>query len=73
MRSEDKEAAIKQLKILAKEQVSKSEMLADAESRIENRLNEFLLPKLIGYPHEYRVEFIEMSNAIEVGQVGTGA
>jgi hypothetical protein len=67
------EAATRQLAALAMDKASKLEMLADAERRIENRLNEFLLPRLISYRLGYRVEFLELAaNAIGPGEENAG-
>jgi hypothetical protein len=57
--NKDIEAAMKDLTALAQDKASKLEMLEDAEKRIENRLNEALLPRLGGYNFTHRVKFLE--------------
>jgi hypothetical protein len=68
--NEDLEKATKQLTMLAMDKASKLEILTEAERRIENRLNEFLLPRLISYRLGYTVEFLETRpNDISLGEV----
>jgi hypothetical protein len=57
--NEDLDAATKQLTMLAMDKASKLEILTEAERRMENRLNEFLLPRLISYRLGYTVEYLE--------------
>jgi hypothetical protein len=58
--SKDMEEATLSLAKLAQDKASKLDMLDDAEKRIENRLNDALLPKLTGYRFEHTVRFLEM-------------
>jgi hypothetical protein len=55
------EEATRGLAELAQDKASKLDMLEDAEKRIENRLNDALLPKLVGYRFEHTVRFLELS------------
>jgi len=55
----DLETALQELAALARDKASKLDMLADAEKRIENRLNEVLLPKLVNFRLEPQVKFLE--------------
>jgi len=55
----DMEAATRELAELALDKASKMEMLDDAEKRIENRLNEALLPRLGNYRFTHEVKFLE--------------
>ena len=59
--NKDMEDAARGLAELAQDKASKLDMLDDAEKRIENKLNDALLPKLAGYRFEHIVEFLEMS------------
>ena len=58
--SKDIENATKELNALALDKASKLEMLDDAEKRIENRLNEALLPRLVNYQLTHEVKFLEL-------------
>ena len=58
--SKDIENATKELNTLALDKASKLEMLDDAEKRIENRLNEALLPRLVNYQLTHEVKFLEL-------------
>lgn len=58
--NKDIENATKELNALALDKASKLEMLADAEKRIENRLTEALLPRLVNYQLKHDVEFLEL-------------
>jgi hypothetical protein len=58
--SKDMEEATLSLAKLAQDKASKLDMLDDAEKRIENRLNDALLPKQTGYRFEHTVRFLEM-------------
>ena len=55
----DIETAMKELADLAQDKASKLNMLEDAEKRIENRLHEALLPRLVNYQLTHRVKFLE--------------
>lgn len=55
----DIESAARELDKLALDKASKLDMLADAEKRIENRLNEALLPRLFNTPLTHEVRFLE--------------
>jgi hypothetical protein len=55
----DVEAAMQELAVLAQDKASKLDMLADAEKRIENRLNEALLPKLVNLRLEHQIKFLQ--------------
>ena len=55
----DIETATRELAELALDKASKLDMLEDAEKRIENRLNEALLPRLVGYRFEHTIKFLE--------------
>lgn len=59
----DIEAAMQELTALAQDKASKLDMLADAEKRIENRLNEAILPKLLNTRFIPQVRFLEMKSA----------
>jgi hypothetical protein len=58
--NKDIETAVKELAELAQDKASKLDMLDDAEKRIENRLNDALLPRLINYQFTHRVKFLEL-------------
>lgn len=58
--NKDIENATKELNALALDKASKLEMLDDAERRIENRLNEALLPRLVNYQLTHQVKFLEL-------------
>ncbi len=58
--NKDIENATKELNALALDKASKLEMLADAEKRIENRLTEALLPRLVNYQLRHEVKFLEL-------------
>jgi len=58
--SKDIESAMQELAALAQDKASKLDMLADAEKRIENRLIEVLLPRLVNYQLTHQVKFLEM-------------
>ncbi len=58
--NKDIENATKELNALALDKASKLEMLADAEKRIENRLTEALLPRLVNYQLTHQVKFLEL-------------
>lgn len=58
--NKDIENATKELNALALDKASKLEMLDDAERRIENRLNEALLPRLVNYQLTHKVRFLEL-------------
>ena len=60
--SKNMEDATRGLAQLAQDKASKLDMLDDAEKRIETRLNDALLPKLVGYRFEHTVKFLERSN-----------
>lgn len=67
--NKDIESATQGLAELALDKASKLDMLDDAEKRIENRLNEALLPRLVNYQLGHKVEFLEMtSNALGPGK-----
>lgn len=55
----DIETAMQELAALAQDKASKLDMLEDAEKRIENRLNEALLPRLVNTPLTHEVRFLE--------------
>ena len=57
---QDIESATRQLAELAADKASKLDMLDDAEKRIEKRLNEALLPRLVNYQVGHKVEFLEI-------------
>lgn len=59
--NKDMEVAVRELAELARNKASNLEMLEDAEKRIENRLNEALLPKLVGRSFEHTVSFLEVA------------
>jgi hypothetical protein len=56
----DIEAATRELAALAQDKASKLDMLEDAEKRIENRLNQALLPRLVDTQFTHKVKFLEM-------------
>lgn len=58
--NKDMEVAVRELTELAQNKASKLEMLEDAEKRIENRLNEALLPRLVNYRFAHQVRFLEV-------------
>ena len=58
--NKDIEASVKELAELAQDKASKLDMLDDAEKRIENRLNEALLPRLVNYQLTHQVKFLEL-------------
>ena len=66
----DIESASQVLRELALDKASKLHMLEDAEKRIENRLNEALLPRLVHYQLGHRVEFLETSSPENKSQAG---
>ncbi len=71
--NKDMEIAVRELSELAHNKASKLEMLEDAEKRIENRLNEALLPRLVNYRFAHQVMFLEMtadSPALQKGEKG---
>ena len=57
--NKDIDNATKELNALALDKASKLEMLSDAEKRIENRLSEALLPRLVNYQLTHQVKFLE--------------
>lgn len=57
--NKDLETATRELGRLAQDKASKLDMLADAEKRIEKRLNDALLPRLVKYQLEHQVKFLE--------------
>ena len=57
--NKDMEVAVRELGELAQNKAAKLEMLEDAERRIENRLNQALLPRLGSYNFTHRVKFLE--------------
>lgn len=59
VRHKDVEVATQQLAELAQDKASKLDMLEDAEKRIEKRLNEALLPRLVHYSFEHKVQFLD--------------
>lgn len=59
----DLEAAMQELAALAHDKASKLDMLADAEKRIENRLNEALLPRLVNTRFTPQVRFLQMETS----------
>ncbi|GAB4455732.1 MAG: hypothetical protein Kow0070_04570 [Anaerolineales bacterium] len=59
----DLETAMQELAALAQDKASKLDMLADAEKRIENRLNEALLPRLAHARFTHQIQFLEMRPA----------
>ena len=60
--NKDIEAATKELAELALDKASKLDMLEDAEKRIENRLNDALLPRLVNYQFTHQVNFLELTS-----------
>ncbi len=58
--NKDIDTAVKELAELAQDKASKLEMLDDAEKRIENRLNDALLPRLVSYQFTHQVKFLEL-------------
>jgi hypothetical protein len=69
--NKDIEAAVRELAELAQGKASKLDMLDDAEKRIENRLNEALLPRLVNYQLGHKVEFLKLTP--EVPKLDKGA
>ena len=57
--NKDIEAATQELAELALDKATKLDMLEDAEKRIENRLNNALLPRLVNYRFTHEVKFLE--------------
>ncbi|NWG33717.1 MAG: DUF4230 domain-containing protein [Chloroflexi bacterium] len=57
--NKDIENALQELAALAQNKASKLDMLADAEKRIENRLNDALLPRLVNDRFTHVVKFLE--------------
>ena len=57
----DIEAVTQELAKLAQDKVSKLDMLDDAEKRIEKRLNDALLPRLVNYRFTHQVRFHELT------------
>jgi len=66
----DVEIAEKELAELALDKASKLDMLEDAEKRIENRLNEALLPRLVNYRFDHEVIFLENTPKLSESQIG---
>ena len=62
--NKDIETATKELAELAQDKASKLDMLDDAEKRIENRLNEALLPRLVNSQFTHQVKFLEMTPSL---------
>jgi hypothetical protein len=62
--NKDIELATKELAELALDKASKLEMLEDAEKRIENRLNDALLPRLVNYRFTHEVKFLELTSIV---------
>lgn len=60
--NKDIEAATRELTALAQDKASKLDMLEDAEKRIENRLNQALLPRLVDTQFTHKVRFLETKN-----------
>jgi hypothetical protein len=65
IKGDEIEEAKKQLTQAAREQSTHLDALEDAERRIENRFNEFLLPKLNRYQIACKVAFFESPPALE--------
>lgn len=61
--NKDIDNAMKELGALALDKASKLEMLSDAEKRIENRLSEALLPRLVNYQLTHQVKFLELGTS----------
>jgi hypothetical protein len=61
--NKDIEAATRELAALAQDKASKLDMLEDAEKRIENRLNQALLPRLVDTQFRHTIRFLEMKQA----------
>jgi len=57
--NKDMEAATQELGELALDKATKLDMLEDAERRIENRLNDALLPRLVNYSFTHEIKFLE--------------
>jgi len=57
--NKDMEAATQELGELALDKATKLDMLEDAERRIENRLNDALLPRLVNYSFTHVIKFLE--------------
>ncbi|MCK6540192.1 MAG: DUF4230 domain-containing protein [Anaerolineales bacterium] len=66
----DIESAALELEKLALDKASKLDMLADAEKRIENRLNQALLPRLVNTPLTHEVKFLEMKSEVSPAEKG---
>jgi len=64
--NKDMEDATHALTELAQDKASKLDMLDDAEKRIENRLNDALLPKLVSYRFEHKVIFLDRLPQIDI-------
>jgi hypothetical protein len=62
--TKDVESAMQELSALAQDKASKLDMLEDAEKRIENRLNEALLPRLVNYQLGHKVEFLKLASEV---------
>ncbi len=58
--NQDIEDANRELAALAQDKASQLDMLEDAEKRIENRLNEALLPRLVNSRFTHEVRFLEV-------------
>jgi hypothetical protein len=68
--NQDVEHALRELAALAQGKASKLDMLEDAEKRIENRLNEALLPRLVNYQLTHQVRFLELKPIESAGKDG---
>ncbi len=66
----DIESAARELEKLALDKASKLDMLADAEKRIENRLNEALLPRLVDTPLTHEVKFLDLKPDVSPPEKG---
>lgn len=64
--NKDVEVATRELAELALDKASKLDMLEDAEKRIEKRLNDALLPRLVRYRFGHSVKFLETKNTAPV-------
>jgi len=64
--NKDMEAATQELGELALDKATKLDMLEDAERRIENRLNDALLPRLVNYRFTHQVKFFELEPGLPV-------
>ena len=60
----DIETATEELAKLAQDKATKLEMLENAEKRIEKRLNDALLPRLVNYRFTHQVKFHELPSNI---------